>query len=438
MSSASTSTAAHASHAFDVPEFAVVEAGATLRIPLSTRTATRVPAADVPLIHVNRAQLLRIASEGAHRALAPASGTMRALAEATLFSGQRVPAVELSVDHPSKSSGEQIVQTIENAERMDALRTLGRSDLGTWIERLRDAGVHADRRASPDLIAQLFQAVRRPIDTVICNLLDSDPTACLSAAIAAQFATELVAGVALVARITGATRVSIVADQRLPASWTQSIRAPARAQSARLLFIANDYPQLDPTLLLYTLLSRRLRPGRLPTEQGVIVLDAGAAWAIGRLYLADEPMLHVPITVRDHVRMLSHFVLAPIGMPLSDLLTRLGEDQTDALIRGGDLLRDLVLPRDAVFSGSELVLHTTAPEPDINPDACIRCGWCVEACPTRVQPAVILEAAQLDDIDLAERAGIEACIDCGICSYVCPSKLPLQEGIRQMKSRHDV
>jgi hypothetical protein len=53
--------------------------------------------------------------------------------------------------------------------------------------------------------------------------------------------------------------------------------------------IANPYPQADPTLLLYTLLERRLRPNRLPTEVGVILLDAPAAIAIGALIMADRP-----------------------------------------------------------------------------------------------------------------------------------------------------
>src|SRR6185369_15002680 len=111
----------------------------------------------------------------------------------------------------------------------------------------------------------------------------------------------------------------------------------------------------------------------------------------------DEKMLHVPLAVRDHSRKLSHFVLAPVGMPLIDLLSSLGETDGDAVIRGGDLLRDVELTRDAVVSGSENVIHTSDPEPDINPHACIRCGWCIEACPTRVHPAVVLEASQRDD-----------------------------------------
>ena len=49
-------------------------------------------------------------------------------------------------------------------------------------------------------------------------------------------------------------------------------------------------------MLLYTLLGAT-RPGRLPTEQGVLVLDAAAAIAIGRFALLNEPMLQSPMVV---------------------------------------------------------------------------------------------------------------------------------------------
>jgi electron transport complex protein RnfC len=423
---------------FEAPEFSILEARGTLKIPLTSNRAIHAAPIEVDAAHVERGQHLPVdAIEAAHQALAPAAGTTRSGCEATLFGGQSVPAVEFVCD-PAPHGAEELAKPVENAERFESIRSIQKEDLGAWIERFRDAGIHADRRASPDLLQQLMQAMKRPVDMVLCSILDSDPTACPGAALARQFGHEIVAGTLLVARIVGAPQSMICADQRLPANWLSGIRKLTRKTPARLITMVNDYPQADPTLLLYTLLHRRLQPGRLPVEMGVIVLDAAAAFAIGRRFLADEPMTHVPLAIRDHARKLSHFLMAPIGMPLGDLLSTIGETDGNMLIRGGDLLRDLMITREAVVSGSELVVHTSDPEPDINPDACIRCGWCIEACPTRVQPAVVLEASQQDDLDIAEDAGIEACIDCGICSYVCPSKLPLLEGIRVMKTRHEI
>jgi electron transport complex protein RnfC len=65
---------------------------------------------------------------------------------------------------------------------------------------------------------------------------------------------------------------------------------------------------------------------------------------------------------------------------------------------------------------------------------CIRCGWCVWSCPESVHPAGLLEAAQQDDLEMAERFGMHACTECGECERVCPSRLPLGVSIHKLKS----
>src|SRR5262249_52579960 len=99
----------------------------------------------------------------------------------------------------------------------------------------------------------------------------------------------------------------------------------------------------------------------------------------------------------------------------------------------GDVLRDLHCPDGAVVGAGELTAHFTVASPPNNPDPCIRCSWCLEGCPTRVQPAALLEAAQLQDARMAHRFGLEACIECGLCSYLCPSRLPLLQAIRGLR-----
>lgn len=319
------------------------------------------------------------------------------------------------------------------AADLDSLQTIEPSKIGEWVDRLYRANVSADRRGSPDLHGQLGQALRRSIDTVLCSVLDVDPAGCLSSAVAATFPAELLAGTLLLGRLTGASRLAVVADSRIRSSWLAVLRRLCRKHQIRFESIINGYPQGDPTLLLYAMLGRRLRPRRLPTEQGAIVIDAAAAVALGRFALRDEPMTQLPVVVRDHVQHRTHFVIAPFETTMAALLDRLGMPVRGRVLRGGDLLRDIRFPPEAVIGNGELILHVSEPQVAVNPSPCTRCGWCVDACPTRVQPATVLEAAQRSDLLLAERGGIEACIECGICSYVCPSHLPLLEGIRRMR-----
>ncbi len=144
-------------------------------------------------------------------------------------------------------------------------------------------------------------------------------------------------------------------------------------------------------------------------------------------------MLSTPLAVHDHVRRRSHYLDVAVGTPVQYVLEKVSSWEEGFVVRGGDLLRDLRLRIDAVVGGGELEIHLTGPERTIIPEPCIRCAWCVEACPTLVHPAFVLEAAQRRDLKMAERAGLGACIECGVCAHVCPSRLPILDAIREIR-----
>jgi electron transport complex protein RnfC len=431
MTAASSSASAdRPSGASAATAFVPIAAKGVLRVPLSLQSSAEAPA------RLTEAREVRAGERLSGGVLAPVNGRLGSMTTASLTDGQTVPAVELTPPESAAAAAPAPVVPIAADQPQVLPATAGHEQLSHWIDRLSAAGVAAHRRSSPDLLAQLFQVVRRPVDTVICNVLDADPAAVLNAQLLRGFAREIVAGTILVARLVNANQTWLAVHERVSLSGS-GVRRIVRGTPAKIVTMANDYPQPDPTLLLYTLLGRRLRSGRLPVEQGCLVLDGAAALAVGRLALLDEPMLRVPVAVREHGHADSHgrthYAFAPVGLPLSQLLAQLDVPTGQMCLRGGELLRDHQLSGDTVISASELVIHHSDPEPPVNPDPCIRCGWCFEACPTGVQPANVLDAAQRDDLDAAQRAGVEACIECGICSYVCPSKLPLLQGLRLMR-----
>jgi electron transport complex protein RnfC len=394
-------------------------------VPLSTRPPGEGTDAKLPDTRVGRGDALaERVPETAYLPLSPVAGVVVTTTRIDLLNGHRVAGVEIEVDgNAAPPPPSERTPPPESAE------------LATWIDRLRQAGVWAERRNSPDLLAQLHQAIRRPCDTIICNALDAEEAVPLNGSLARAFPSELIAGVRTLARALRATRRIVAMDADAPSADVGRLRRATEGDTAvRFVPLSNSYPQADPTLMLYSLLNRRLRPGRLPAEAGVVLLDAAAAIAVGRVALANEPMLEVPLAVRDVAHDTTHLVTAPVGTPLWHILKQLGVAD-EPVPRVGEALRDQAVSRDAVVSGGELVVHVGYASPSLNPDPCIRCGWCAAACPTRIQPAGLLEASQRDDQALAERYGIEACIECGVCSYVCPSRLPLLGAIREMRHR---
>jgi electron transport complex protein RnfC len=429
-----------------VPQLRPLEMPRRLRIPLSggavgpvAQVMVRPPGSDV----LRGERLTLSPPEASHAPLSPATGRIVGTWRAMLTNGGAVPVVEVEPDvvAPHAGSDDVAAPGMPGAHGADdhpqlarTLEGIGPKDLPAWIERLRDAGVWAERRGSPDLTAQLHQALRRPVDTVLCSVLDNDAAVRLNGVMAARHPLELLAGVGLLARLTRANRTSALIEAGAPPQWWKRLRRVGRHCHVDVLALRNDYPQSDPTLLLYALLDRRLRPGRSPVEQGVLILDAAAAVAVGQVLLHEQPMLHVPLAVHDHARHEAHFLLCPVGTALEDALALGGIGVPQGIVlRSGDLLRDAVIPGDAVVGGGELVIHVTPQAAPLHPEPCIRCSWCIESCPVRIQPAGLLEAAQRRQMLLSERFGADACIECGVCSYVCPSRLPLLPAIRGLK-----
>jgi electron transport complex protein RnfC len=325
---------------------------------------------------------------------------------------------DLAIDEPSRS--------VEPPALADA-------KFEEWIPRIRRAGINALRSASPDLLRQLERAATGTIDAIVCSVVDTDPTVPFNISVVESFPHELAAGLDLLANLTRSPRTWVAADPAKPVRWFTAVKPRVQAKGLRLMPVRSDYPQSDPTLMLFSLLDLRLKPGQLPTDKRVLLLDAAAAVALGRLVLYDRPHKTTPFALRDHFSRATHLLTLPIGARIGDICRFLGIDQHNHRFRGGDFLRDLWLDEDAPVGTGELVVHSTAIHLDANPDPCIRCGWCVEACPMRIHPAGLLEMAQEKDRAGARCFGLDACIECGVCTYVCPTRLPLLAAIRGLR-----
>ncbi|HLL87985.1 MAG TPA: 4Fe-4S dicluster domain-containing protein [Tepidisphaeraceae bacterium] len=360
-------------------------------------------------------------------ALVPAAGTFVGIRD----NRARIDTGPTTVSPPELPPSLVIHERDMAAAELEQVRADQR---GHWFDTLRLRGVHADRRLCPDLHGQLRAAQARPVDAVVCCVLDSDPTLQFASAVLSRFLGEVVAGTAAIGRLCGARRTVLVVDADAPSRQLAAVRAWCRRLGVALERLNNPYPQADPTLLLYALLDRRLRPGRPPVDAGVVLLDPPAAAAVAHAVVHGEPVTHALVGVRDHATAASHFAVAPVGSSAAHVLGELSIGTRGRVVRADDLFRDNpIAPADAVIGEGELTLHVTPGEPVVNPDPCVRAGWCLDVCPTRIHPAALLDAAQRRDRDMAEQFGIDACIECGLCTYVCPSRLPLMQSIRGMR-----
>lgn len=415
------------------PVFRLIRPEGRMAIPIHCDSSAADEIMPLPTgTAVRRGQCLA-SSWPAHCAapLAPADGTVAGIGAARLTARSVVPAILFNAT-PTEIPETESHAGLEAARQM--LKRIADIDPAAGIERLRQCGVWADRWGSPNLLGQLRASLEKPVSRLICSVLDESPEILLNQEAARVHPVELAAGVIALAELIGAEQTAIViAAYADPAVW-ESLRYASAGSQLRLLSLEDHYPQANASLLIHETTGRHVRPSQLPTDEGVFVLDAMAAIAIGRCLLNDEPMLTAFVGLREKHRDVAHWLNVPIGMPWTRVLSELSISETNLEIRAGSPLREIEVTTDCVASGAKRTLTVSGRSTAVNPDPCIRCGWCVEGCPVRIQPAGLLEAAQQDDIYLAERYGLDACIECGICSYVCPSKLGILKAIRGLRA----
>jgi Na+-transporting NADH:ubiquinone oxidoreductase subunit A len=66
--------------------------------------------------------------------------------------------------------------------------------------------------------------------------------------------------------------------------------------------------------------------------------------------------------------------------------------------------------------------------------ACVQCGYCIDFCPVKLLPNMIIKASLSKDIEKMEELFIHDCVECGLCSFVCPSKIEMLKLIEDGKN----
>lgn len=198
--------------------------------------------------------------------------------------------------------------------------------------------------------------------------------------------------------------------------------------------VKDVYPMGWERTLVYALLQKRY--DKLPIEVGCIVSNATTSIMLAKAMKTGLPITEKMITVSGDGIKNPHNVLCKVGTTFSELISACGglQDNCDqfALIAGGPMMGTAVI-KDIVAVGPASNALTVLKYVALNPVGCLRCGQCVDHCPSGLQPVNINKALKAKDLDLVKKLRPMDCIECGMCTYVCPSKIEVTEGVRRAK-----
>lgn len=201
--------------------------------------------------------------------------------------------------------------------------------------------------------------------------------------------------------------------------------------------LKTKYPQGSERQLIYATTGRAINSTMLPADAGCIVNNVDTIVAIYHAVIEGRPLCERIVTVTgDAVRYPQNYRVYT-GTCYDDIIDAAGGFKTDPgkIISGGPMmgfaLFDTHVP--VTKSSSAITAFVKDLVSSVQASACINCGRCVDACPSRLIPSRLADIAEHYDEDrFVALNGLE-CVECGCCSFICPAKRHLTQEIKMMR-----
>lgn len=201
--------------------------------------------------------------------------------------------------------------------------------------------------------------------------------------------------------------------------------------------LKTKYPQGAERQIIFAATGRAINSSMLPADAGCVVNNVDTVVAIYHAIYEGRPLMNRIVTVTgDAVADPRNFIVR-IGTNYHELIEEAGgfKKEPVKIVSGGPMMGfgifDLDVP--TTKTASALLCLTQDDVSRMEPSACIKCGRCVEACPSRLVPNKLAVYAQnYAEEEFLALEGME-CVECGCCSFVCPAKRPLTQSIKSMR-----
>jgi electron transport complex protein RnfC len=349
-----------------------------------------------------------------------------------------------SVNPVSVSSPSITIQTDPEARPREYVPTvwkeLSREEL---LGRVKRAGIVGIGGAGFPTHVKLSPPPEAKVDTLIINGAECEPYLTTDHRVMLEHPGEVLEGAKIMLRILGIRQchIGVEANKEDAIAVLRKTASEMEADSFQIAVDALEvkYPQGSEKQLIDSILGRKVPGFGLPFDVGVIVQNVGTTKAIYDAVVLEKPLYEKVITISGEGIERPANLRVRIGTRLVDIVSYLGGTRPGLakVVMGGPMMGFAVSTLDfPVTKTTSGVLFLTEDEIDTQIHSqCIRCGWCLDACPMGLSPneiGVYVEAGRAEE---TAQFGVFECFECGCCSFVCPAKRPLVQFIRLAKMK---
>lgn len=360
---------------------------------------------------------------------APAAGKIKNLAKSAHPVRVSTPSITLVVDKEA-----EVVQY-----RKQDWEQLSGSDL---LAKIHDAGIVGIGGAGFPTHVKLNPPGNSPVDTLVLNGAECEPYITADHRQMLENPTEIVEGAQIILKILGISECHIGIESNKPDAvreMEKAVQSASASGTVKIQTLQVKYPQGSEKQLIQAVTGRKVPAGALPSAVGVVVQNVTTAKAIYDAVVYNKPLYEKVVTIAGKGITRPANLQVKIGTKLSDIVEHLGglKPELAKVIMGGPMMGFAISSLDVpVTKTTSAILFLSKDEIDTKPHSqCIRCGWCLDACPMGLEPkeiGIYVEANRAED---TAQFGVFDCFECGSCAYVCPAKRPLVQFVRLAKMK---
>ena len=343
--------------------------------------------------------------------LAPISGRVAAIEPLPHITGFRKPSVR--------------IERLDEKEAFEPTRDFRRLGQAELLKTVWGKGLN------------LPPIPERAVEVLVVTGFHDDPYSAGAQRLVLEFSDTIRAGLEILQRLYACQRVLIAVEPRPVrafAAWKEVVKA---VENIALVSVSGLYPQAEEDILFSTILPRRVLKGLVDDTGCALIVEAESIFLLAEAMIWRHPVLERLITVSGSGISSPRNLRVRIGTPLSAVLSFCGvEPESLGKVVAGDAMRGWAQFDDRAGIGQEthsILLIKREDAEILREEPCLRCGWCLEACPHDLNPARLFEACRLENWEVARAYGLEECSECGACAWTCPSHLKLVHGFRFAK-----
>lgn len=347
--------------------------------------------------------------------------------------------------HPLRVKAPSITIAVDHAQTPATYAPSPWQDLSPeeLLNKIHNGGIIGIGGAGFPTHVKLKPPADAKIDTLLLNGAECEPYITADHRQMLEHSKEIIEGAQIILKILGIKQCLIGIESNKPDAIQAMSEASQAANSADCNLIVQGlqvkYPQGSEKQLIQALIGRKVPSMALPSAVGAVVHNVSTARAVYDAVVRNKPLCEKVVTISGGGITRPANLLVKVGTRVSDIVHYLGGTKPELakIIMGGTMMGFAISNLDVpVTKTTSAVLFLTEKEIDSRPHSqCIRCGWCLEACPMGLEPkeiGVYVEANRAAD---TAQFGVFDCFECGSCAYICPAKRPLVQFVRLAKMK---